>query len=252
MTKLSWGEPGTHKFQTGIDRGVLYPKDGPGVAWNGLTAVMEAPSDAEEDVQYMDGVKFQQRRRRESFAATLKAFTYPIEFEEYDGMSTLTRVAQQRRKMFDFSYRTSGDGYRVHLVYNALATPSDVAYISAKQAVEPLEFSWDISTIPLLINGMAPSAHIILDFGETEDLTSIPLQEILYGTDLTDPRMPTIDELIHWFEQSMTLQILDHGDGTWTAIGPDEMISLVGDLITITTPSATYLDPDTYTISSLQ
>src|SRR4051812_36354652 len=105
MTRLSWGNPGTHLFEAGVDRRVLYPRVGSGVAWNGLIAVEEAPSGGEADMYFMDGRKYQKRRQRESFAASLTAFTYPLEFEEYDGYAD-GHLAQQRRKSFNLSYQT--------------------------------------------------------------------------------------------------------------------------------------------------
>lgn len=263
MTKLIWGAIGGHYFEAGVDRGVFYPNEGPGIAWHGLVAVNTSPSEAEGDIQYYDGVKYQQRRMRESFEATISAFTYPVEFEEYNGYSE-NQANRNRRKSFDFCYRTgvgsdvAGDlSYKIHLVYNALATPSDNAYKTADSNAVPIEFAWDISTTPISIPGMSPSAHIVISPLDTTVKTMQPLEDILYGSDGSDPRMPSIEEVMAMFEKSMTLQIIDHGDGTWTAIGPDEMVYMwdVGgpdEMLVIDSPSAIYLDLDTYTVSSLQ
>ena len=263
MSELTWGDPGTHFFEAGVDRGVFYPKVGPGVAWHGLTSVDATPSEAEEDVQYYEGQKYRQRKLRESFSATIRAFTYPVEFEEYNGYSD-SRLVQMRRKAFDFCFRTGvgndivGDlSYKIHLVYNALATPSHNMYKTNEQEVTPLEFEWDISTMPIPIPGLKSTAHIVIVPLLTTAATIEPLEDILYGTADTDPRMPTIEEVLEMFEKSMTLQIIDHGDGTWTAIGPDEMVYMANvgttnEQFVINSPSATYLDLDTYIISSLQ
>lgn len=257
MTKLSWGDPGKRFFEAGVDHGVLYPRVGPGVAWNGLIAVEEAPSGGEADIYYMDGQKYQKRRRREGFEATITAFTYPEEFEEYDGYSD-THLSQQRRKSFNFSYQTrvGNDlvgaelGYQIHLVYNALATPSSKAYKTTDGGIDPTKFSWNISTTPEFFPQGA-GAHLIVASLSAYPTALQPLEDMLYGTSDTASHFPTSEELFDIFENAALLKIIDHGDGSWTAIGPDEWIQMLDSTsFAITTPSAYFISDDTYKISS--
>lgn len=205
----------------------------------------------------MDGRKYQKRRQRESFMATLTAFTYPMEFEEYDGYSD-SHMTQQRRKKFNLSYQTrvGNDlqgmdlGYQIHLVFNALATPSDKAYKTVDSGIDPTKFSWQISTTPEVFPESS-GAHLIVSSLSAYPGALTPLEEMLYGTVDTTPRFPTAEELFDIFENAALLKIIDHGDGTWTAIGPDEWIQMLDSTsFAITTPSAHYTSEDTYRISS--
>jgi hypothetical protein len=251
MTRIHWGSPGSRIYETGVDRGVFYPNVGPGLPWSGLVNVTENAT-VEPARSYVDGVPYRTQKTRASFAAVLQAFFSPREFEEYDGS-----YGQQRRKAFGLSYRTligndiSADhGYLIHLVYNALAEPSPVNNPTlSKDGLDASPFSWKLSTKPVPIPGAKPAAHLIIDSTIANPAALMALEIILYGSDTTEPRMPTVDELLALFEQFATLVIVDHGDGTWSAIGPDEIVYMLDDTsFAIDWVSAVYLDADTYQV----
>lgn len=259
MSRISWGSSGSKTYETGIDRGVFYPQQGPGIPWNGLVNVKEDPAGSDLPAQYIDGVSFRSQKTKEGFAAVLQAYTCPREFEEYDGTTQLSR--QQRRKVFGLSYRTRiGDdisgtehAYKIHLVYNALAMPSPVDYSTTNNSgPNATPFSWGISTSPIKIPGIRPAAHFIIDTSIAYPSAVKAVEDVLYGIAGTEARLPTPQELLDIFEENAILIVIDHGDGTWTAIGPDSAIKML-DPITfqITWPSAIFLDSDSYQISSL-
>lgn len=236
MTRLDWQTVG---YEYGVDRGVFYPPSGAGEAWNGLVSVNEKGVDLQERVVYLDGVKRLNKRSGESFSATIQVLTYPQSF--YDHL-----LAPLRTAPFGFSYRVMTEkGYKLHLVYNAKAQMSDQEYVHD----DSKPFSFDISATPVAVAKASPTAHIVIDGAWPE--VFVALEDILYGTDTADPRLPLPQELIDLFYSHAALQIVDHGDGTWTATGPDNMISML-DLTTfqIDSPSAQMLDSVTYTIDN--
>lgn len=214
MTQLIWNEVGDRIFETGVDRGVLYTSDGTGIVWNGLTAVTESPSGGESTPYYIDGVKYLNVSGRKEFSGTIEAWTYPDEFAEYDGWAVLDNgisVDEQRRKPFNLSYRTrlgndiSGQdyGYKIHLVYNALANPTESAYSTVGEEVEPMTFSWAFSTLPakaISTTPLAPMSHIVIDSTKTNPTQLRYIEDILYGTDTQVPRLLTLDEIFGLFE----------------------------------------------------
>jgi len=255
MTRIQWGSFGARLYETGVDRGVFYPNVGPGLPWNGLISVKEDPSGASLNKIFVDGVPYRTQKTKESFAAVLQAYTSPRGFDEYDG-----NYGQQRRKPFGLSYRTrigndiSADyAYKIHLVYNALAMPTTVDSSTLKtDGLDGTPFSWGISTTPVPIPGAKPAAHLIIDASIAYPEAIQAVEDVLYGSIDGDARLPDPEELLDLFEQHAILVIIDHGDGTWTAIGPDEAIDMPdADTFQITWPSAVYLDSDTYQISSL-
>ena len=213
MSKIIWDAVGEHKYETGVDHGVLYPinKDtnlyDNGVAWNGLTAVTESPSGAESNPQYADNIKYLDLFSAETFGATVECFTYPKEWEECDGSASPIEgmnVYQQARNTFGMSYRTKiGNdltpdlGYKLHLIYNAKATPSERAYNTVNDSPEALTFSYEISTTPVDVPNYKPTALITIDstkFVSDEAKARLAaLEAILYGTDST-PGTPAVYE----------------------------------------------------------
>lgn len=258
MTKLVWGDPGKRFYETGIDRGVFYPQGGVGIPWNGLIAVSEAPSGSDIRQNFYDGDKFRQQRLSESFAAKVTAYSYPRGFEEYDGYTPIGH-GTQNRKMFGLSYRTkvSNDldtdfSYLIHLIYNAVVSPANRNFSSLGSTINPITFEWDLQTIPEILPSGEFSAHLIVNPIVAYPWAVSALEDILYGTSTTTARLPSVNEVVSLFENASILRITDHGDGTWTADGPDEAIQmLTADLFEITWPSALYVDTDTYKISSL-
>ena len=211
MSKIVWDAIGEHKYETGVDHGVLYPMNSTtkqydnGVAWNGLTSVSESPSGAESNPQYADNIKYLDLMSAEEFAATVECFTYPKEWEECDGSASPVEgvnVYQQARKTFGLSYRTKiGNdvdpeaGYKLHLVYGAKATPSERAYNTVNDSPEALSFSYSISTTPVEVPGYKNTALMTIDSTKfTTDAARArltALENILYGTNST-PGTPAV------------------------------------------------------------
>lgn len=242
MSRLSWGQATNRRYEAGIDRGVFYPANGPGEVWNGLTAVQESPSDTEVSYHQIDGVRVQKRRRPGEFAGTIEAYTYPDSFYE----NVLT---PRRPKPFGLSYRVrTSKAYKIHIVYNVSLTPT--AYTYAQDDVNA--FSWEFTTKPIHFPDVRPTAHLIVDASDAYSTTVAALEEILYGSASANARLPTALDILEVFEENSILRIIDHGDGTWTAIGPDDVISMLDpDTFQIDWPSAEFIDADTYTIRSL-
>lgn len=252
MTALLWDKIGERVFQTGVDRGVLYPFEGPGVAWNGLTAVTESPNQ-EIKPFYMDGVKYLECAVPGDFAGELRAFTYPDEFDAVNGIvfDDGFFFHNQPPAHFGLSWRTLlGDdvdgldrGYKIHIVYNAMVNPSNIVYPTVGEQVAPMEFIWNLSAIPIHIAGHKPTAHITIDSTKIDPGQLVLIENALYGTETTDPTLPPIAEIIAFDD----IVIIDNGDGTWTAIGPDYLITMLDSTtFQIDEVDGTYTAPDTY------
>jgi len=254
MTRLIWNESGSRYYETGVDRGVFYPPGKTGVPWNGLVSVREAPSGSGKSERYFDGEKYYVESTADSFSGTIEAFTYPEAFEPYDGMDDRHLAHQRSRKPFNLSYRTMNgdDVYSLHLAYNVLVEPTARPYTSQAEDVEPITFSWDFTTLPVHVPGAKPTAHIIMLTRISYSWTLKDLEDVLYGKEGEDARFPTPQEVMELVESNAVVRIVDHGDGTWSAIGPDDVIQMLDDTtFQIDWPSAVYLDEDTYRISSL-
>lgn len=263
MAKLVWGVYGTRFYEAGVDRGVLYVAGQPGVAWSGLTSVDESPSGGGAEAYYIDGVKFLNIASTEEFEATISAFTYPDEFGECDGTARVRPglfATQQRRKSFGFSYRTKigneqaglQHAYKIHIVYNALASPSQRSYPTTGDDVDIVEFGWDITTRPPVISGYKRTSHIEVDSRYVDPLILELLEAILYGNAENAARLPDFDELIEIFDTVVRLTVTDNGDGTFTMEAPnDALIMLDETTFQLTWNSAIFLDEDTYQVSTL-
>ena len=260
--QLTWWEPGSKVYERGVDRGVLYFKDGRVVPWSGLTQVTEAPGRGSEAVYY-DGIKISQPSTIDGFSAKVQAITYPDQLEEAYGNTELRNgifLGEQPHKTFGFSYRNKlgtelneDAGYKIHLVYNILATPDDRLYQSISDEPNLTEFGWDFSTTPEILNGYRPSAHIFFDTTKVSPALITAVENILYGTADTPPRLPPLMELIELineFENFIT--ITDNGDGTWTASTEADGIinNLGGGVYEIQEANIQWTGPDTYIISS--
>lgn len=243
--RISW-DGDTRIYSQGVSNGILYPQNSPGVPWNGLISVTEKGDDSTSGL-YLDGVRYRSRNVPSAFSGTIAAFTYPDEFEPYNG--NLTGVTGQPRQSFGFCYRSNRE---IHLVYNALATPSNVAYSSISSDVNSVSFSWDFSTVPMNIPGGRPSAHLVVtvDYAQPDAISD--LEGMIYGDDANDPFLPDPATIYALFESYAVLTIVDNGDGTWTATGPDTAITMLdSDTFQIDWTSAIFIDADTYKISSL-
>lgn len=211
MAKLEFNSIGSRLFETGVKKGVLYVMgDGGtyenGVVWNGLTAVTEKPSGAEPTNLYADDVKYVVLYGAEEFEATIEAYTYPEEFEQCDGSATLVEganVGQQSRKTFGFCYTTSlGNdvrgqdfGYKIHIIYGCIAKPSEKSYSTINDSPEAVTFSWDVSTVPVPVSGMKPTATVVVDSTRVSSTNLKKLEDKLYGTNEAEATLPLPDEI---------------------------------------------------------
>lgn len=220
MSKLVWDNTGDRLYETGVKNGVLYVQSSSGtypkgVAWNGLTAVTESPSGAEATPLYADDIKYLNLMSAEEFGATIEAYTYPEEFEACDGSASLVdgvSIGQQKRTPFGLCYRTTigndtdgnDHGYKLHIIYGALASPSEKAYATINDSPEAITFSWEVTTTPVNVTGFKPTASLVIDSTKSDSTCLAALEEILYGKDGTgdngqtgavDPRLPLPDEI---------------------------------------------------------
>ena len=219
MAKLTWDDTGKRFYETGDKKGVLYLYDkktgkyGTGVAWNGLTAVTESPSGAEETALYADDIKYLSLRSAEEFGFTIEAFTYPDEWAACDGSAQIASgvtVGQQGRSMFGFSYvSTLGNdvdgndyGYKLHLIYGATASPSERSYATVNDSPEAITFSWECSTVPVEVPGYKAIAEITIDSTKADKIKLAELEKKLYGDETTGtPTLPTVAEVIAMFAE---------------------------------------------------
>ena len=213
MAKIEWDKTGERLYETGVKNGVLYVQEGgtygKGVAWNGLTAVTESPSGAEATPLYADDIKYLNLLSTEEFGATIEAYTYPDEFAACDGSAALAdgvMIGQQARKTFGLCYRTTigndtnGNdyGYKLHIIYGALAAPSEKAYATINDSPEAITFSWEVTTTPVNVTGAKPTASITIDSTKADSAKLAALEDILYGKDGepgNEPRLPLPDEI---------------------------------------------------------
>lgn len=210
MARLIWGANGERFYETGVDRTVLYVGDAAGVVWNGITAISEEPNGGEPTPYYIDGVKYLNLSSAEEYEATLEAFSYPQEFGPCDGTLQIAAglfVTQQPRRSFSLAYRTlvgndaksAVDDYKLHLVYNALAAPSTRSNVTVGETPEPLGLSWGITVKPPVLSGYKPTAHLVVDSRLTDPMVLASLEDILYGLQFVDARMPTQTEVRNLF-----------------------------------------------------
>lgn len=249
MTRLSWGGLPAG-YEVGVDHGVLYLASGVGVAWNGLTDVTDDTPSAPSDEIYIDGQRQPVATVKTDFQGSLEAYTYPSEFEHYIGY--LDEFTAQPRDSFGLSFRTKlANGHRIHLVYNITAELTGWDAKTLTQNPEPSMFNWKLKTVPEIAEDLAPTAHIYIDTSEAHTHTVALFEELIYGTASTDPTLPSIQEIIDFFEENALFIVVDHGDGTWTATGPDDMIQMLdATTFQITSPTAIPIDAESYTLST--
>lgn len=212
MAKLEWDKSGEHFYETGVSHGVLYPMSevpgtyDKGVAWNGLSAVTESPSGAEVSAIYADNIKYLNLMSAEEFEGTIEAYTYPDEFKVCDGSADLADgivIGQQNRRTFAFCYQTKvGNdlnpelGYKIHIIYGALAQPSERSYETVNDSPEAITFSWEISTTPVSVSGFKPTAHIEIDSTKVTPANLAKIEAALYGDANAEPKLLLPDEIL--------------------------------------------------------
>lgn len=259
--RMQWDLTADRQIETGVDRGVLYLNDGTSVPWNGLTSVDEEGGEGAAEY-YVDGRPFLFLPKPKEFKATINALTYPDAFssilgevEIADGMY----LDSQMGDSFGLSYRTKiynaiqgeNAGYKIHLVYNATVVPSAKSYQTTSDQVNPVEFSWPIQAVPVIVEGYRPTAHVIID---TRHMDATPLDEIedlLYGTLTTPASLPNVQTIFDLLKFGDAIIIIDNGNGTWTAEGSYHNIYMIGDeIFEIDNVDAVDHGDGTYTISS--
>lgn len=214
MTKILWDTAGEKYYESGVDHGVLYLNNAGkyenGVAWNGLTTVTESPEGAEAEKQYADNIVYANLVSAEEFKATIEAFTYPDKFLEVDGGAELSSgviISQQARKTFGLTYRTKkgndtegmNAGYKLHLLYGLLAAPSEKEYATINDSPEAITFSWEVSSTPVAVKDHNPTSVLTIDSITADPEKLKKLEDILYGSDSEEPRLPLPDEVAALF-----------------------------------------------------
>ena len=215
MPKLEWDKTGERFYETGVEKGVLYPMVSgaypKGVAWNGLTAVNEKPTGAEPTALWADNTKYLNLISNEEFEAGIEAYTYPDEFKECDGSKEIAvgvSIGQQARKMFGLSYVTkigndvelSEHGYKIHLIYGATASPSEKGYSTINDSPDAITFSWDVATTPVNAAGHKPTASLEIDSTKVDAVKLAAFEKVLYGDGDTVARLPLPDEIAEMFK----------------------------------------------------
>lgn len=229
MSRLVWGQPSDRVYQTGVDRGVLYPTDKPAVAWNGLFNVVEQGQQSSTTFR-RDGLAYLTVVSPREFAAQISAYTFPDEFAEICGIVEAADglyLDSQIPDSFDLSYRTlyeDGVHYKIHVVYGATAILSDVQYQTLGDAINLATFEFDISTVPRSIPGYRPTAHIIIDTRQLDATTIANIENMLYGTHGMDAGIPDPNDLLEMMSFGDKVIVTDNGDGTWTARGSYEHV----------------------------
>lgn len=211
MERLKWNSIGDRRFETGVDRGVLYVDGRAAVPWNGLISIDRKSTGGDATPVYMDGVKVSNEHTPEDFFATIQAYTYPEEFEECDGM-VFTQdglgFGEQPRKPFGLTYRTliGNDvdgvdyGYKIHILYNAMVTPSSAPMSTLSGDPDAAIFSWNVSSTPAVTENIRPTAHFVIDSTKVKSDTLSFIEDALYGSSTTIARLPSSTELVTLFE----------------------------------------------------
>ena len=257
-----WDATNEKFYETGVDRGVLYPWDadqnkyGNGVLWNGLTSINDSPSGADPTDLWADNIKYLSIRAAEEYGFTINAYQSPEEFDECDGMrsvATGVTVTQQNRKMFGFSYRTligndteyNDHGYKIHLIYGATCSPSDKDRSTVNDSPDAVEFSWEFTTTPtpVSVSDMKPTAHIIIDsrkFQGSEESKALlaNFEKILYGNGSTVAKLPMPDEVIEYFGDTVEYELVvftGEGAGLEPSYDPNHYYVKVNGVYTLLT-----------------
>lgn len=235
MSKIVWDKTGERFYETGVDHAVLYPIDAEGlynggVAWNGITAINESPSGAEPNNLYADNIKYLVLVGAEDFGLTIEAYTYPDEWEQCDGSAEIAPgvlAGQQNRKIFGLSYRTKlgndvdgqDHGYKLHLVYGGLASPSERGYQTVNDSPEPINPSWEVTTTPVDVPGFKPTARLIITSTKADPAKLAALETILYGSEEAEPRLPLPGEVIELLKADAVTIITAAESGDTTLFG---------------------------------
>ena len=260
MSKLVWDNTGERLYETGVQNGVLYPRNASGlypkgVAWNGLISVTENPTGAESNKVYADNITYLNLISAEEFGATIEAYTYPDEFAACDGSGELATgvfVGQQTRQVFGLAYKSlvgndvAGNdlGYKLHLIYGGNAAPSEKAYTTINDTPEAITFSWEVTTTPVKVTGFKPTASLTIDSTKVDTAKLTALETILFGSANADARLPLPDEVAAIFAASPPAAL------ELTSIVPDDDDTDVAIDSTIVLTFNNKIDSETITVAS--
>lgn len=210
--RLVWDEEGKKQFETGVSDVALFVKDstgayGKGVAWSGVSSIQESPSGAEETALYADNIKYASLRSREDLGYTIEAYQFPEEFEVCDGTAQIikgVRLGQQKRSAFGIAYKTvvgndadSEAGYKLHIYYNGIASPSEKSHETINDSPDAITFSWEVTTTPVTVNGYTSASSIELDSTKVQESVMKSIEDKIYGTAESEPELPSLDEIIN-------------------------------------------------------
>lgn len=257
MAVLQWDTVGDRVYENGLDRGVLYLPNGSAVPWNGLVSVSEN-SEVKAIPIYFDSRKIQDLVELGDFSGTIKAITYPNEFSTLQGLSSEAGgifYSDQSLQVFNLCYRTrvstdlnSNQGYKIHILYNVTATPSNKSYDTISESVSVMEFEWDILAIPEEAPGIRPTAHMIIDSRLVAPSVLIDLENTLYGTAGTNAAVVSMSALVAIIQTHYLFKITDYGNGTWTVFSPGTIPETAGEF-TLTNVNG-IADVNEFTIST--
>ena len=259
MAKVAWDTSAERFYEVGLDRGVLYTTDSPGVPWNGLISVDENPDGGDVRSLYQDGLIYRQVPVFEEYRATISAYQRPAQFGpcegRYAGLSGMV-IPQQRRKPFGMSYRTfvgnslgNQQNYQIHILYNMLAKPSQRIYRSLDGSGNAMILAWDVSGTPATVPGYRKTPHLVVDSSLVTPELLAALEDILYGTDVDDPRLPTPSEI---FELGFGFIVIDNEDGTYTVTAPDSVLTILDpDSFQVDSDQAVVIDANSFTLTSI-
>lgn len=263
MSKLVWDAQGARFYETGVNKGVLYPFSNgayrAGVAWNGLTQVSENPSGAEATPLYADNIKYLNLQSAEEFGATVEAYTYPDAFAACNGeldLGTGVQVGQQKRSQFALCYQTkigndqdSEAGYKIHIVYGCLAAPSEKAYATVNDSPEAITFSWEISTTPVEVTGFKPTATVVIDSTKVDPDKLTQIENALYGTNSTEPQLLLPNDITAILNGKVVSSIAITTAPTKTTYTAGESFDATGMVVTATYADTTSAAVTNYTVS---
>lgn len=260
MVALIWDAVGEKVYEGGVDRGVLYIRR-LGTAWNGLIEVSHGNNDDVSPV-YIDGLKIRDVVSVGDFSASMRAYTYPNEFLPCDGFLQYEGMylADQPLQEFSLAYRTRVGNdvegpethYKIHILYNLTAVADDIDYSTLSDSVQPVEFGWAISARPEVVPGYKPTAHFVIDSRLWDPAYLASFEEVLYGTAMSPPMLPSGENMFDILDLSTTLVIIDNGAPEWTAVdlGNKHLSFYPPEIFQIDSPSVVMIDEFTFDVSS--
>lgn len=262
MARITWGEHETGTYSSGLDRGVLFPGNESSVPWLGLVSVSERYEGSAPEVVYVDGRKVIHTPHAPEFAANLTAYTYPEEFDRFQGydevFAGVTAGEQLIDDVFHISYRTMVDGgphYKLHVLFNLTATADDLERVSHAEEIDPLEFSWDLQSIPQGFSDNLFLSHLMIDSRKISQSVLKTIEDRLYGTSSIDGSIQKVIETISKLDGSRNNNewyFIQQDDGVWTLVGPNDSATDYNGLWTAKNLDSVTNDGSNFSIKNLK